>query len=593
MKKRIRYNLGDERGSALVLVLAILMTLTLLGFGVIISTSTNISLSRNYEVATQALNMAEIGVKVGYREFINGGFLRATHTAGNKTQNFKLFKEAATVMTGDDLLETSLDNYTIDEYGNFMWEWDGSQGYDPLFDTDKPHGFKFHIYYTTGNAWVIESDGWFGSIHRRIRAKGEIETMFQFSYFASRDLGEFTRGASQEIRGKVHANGNMYVRPSGATLRVNTDSFTATGIIIRSRDAWGRPDESGACEITKNNQDSGIWVAMDPGSPRGSEGIAFDSLHANWTDKTVGARALWGGVVRDKVPYKSPPPIQNLDPGEYYEDMAVAGGLVIDSTSHSNAWCTQVNVYNYNELRYQTVWNIDVGLLISSGAWPTNNLIYCKVPIRLSNAAEISNKLMIASCRTVYTKGDFNTVNKKGASIMTKHRIYHLSNNWNDATYTPTKSLSTRVAIDTRINAALVDGAPTVDEYNWCDRNNDNHYDYNSGVMYDPISPKTAAGFHKPYSDGNPWANCDDLIENWSSKTLTKFGSVVHLGESNDVMCPNLDNSGITADKLAWVRSTGYNPPTRNYLYDPDLATAAGQPPFTPLIGHITSWEPY
>jgi len=58
-------------------------------------------------------------------------------------------------------------------------------------------------------------------------------------------------------------------------------------------------------------------------------------------------------------------------------------------------------------------------------------------------------------------------------------------------------------------------------------------------------------------------------------------------------MCPNLDNSGLTADQLPWVLKTGYAPPTRNYLYDPDLANPATQPPFTPLIGHVTSWAPF
>ena len=173
---------------------------------------------------------------------------------------------------------------------------------------------------------------------------------------------------------------------------------------------------------------------------------------------------------------------------------------------------------------------------------------------------------------------------------MTKHRIMHLSSVWNDAQSTNSKN---REAADTRVNAALVDGAPTVDEYNWCDRNGDNHYDYNGGIMYDPESPKTAAGYRNPYNSDDPWANCDDLLEKWSGKVLTKFGSVVHLGSSNDIMADNLDNSGIQDDQIAWIRKTGYSPPTRNYLYDPDLATPSGQPPFTPLIGHITSWEPY
>ncbi len=369
MHKRENMNISvrSERGSALVIVLAVLLTLTLLGFGVITSTSTNVSLARNYEVSTQAQNMADAGVRVCYREMINVGFLKTTHTL-----------DMAELQTGDDLLTTSLDNYYIDADGFFVWEWDDSKAYDPMLNTTTKHGYRFRCYYTTDYEFIIECEGWYGPITRRTRAKGQVESMFQFSYFASRDMGEFVRGASQEIRGKVHANGTMYVRPDGSTLRVNTDSFTATGPIVRTRDAWGRPDTSGACEITKDSQDSGTWVAMDPGTPRGSEGIAFDTYHPNWTDKDLGARALWGGVVRDYVPYKSPPPIQNLDPNEYYWDLADDNGTIINASSHSFAWCSRVtNMYNYNEQRYQTVWDIDVGLLAASADWPTNGLVYC------------------------------------------------------------------------------------------------------------------------------------------------------------------------------------------------------------------------
>jgi hypothetical protein len=378
----------------------------------------------------------------------------------------------------------------------------------------------------------------------------------------------------------------MYVRPDGSDLKVNTSSFTATNFIIRSRDAWGRPDASGRCLITKNAEGSGIWVEMQPGSPRGSEGVAFDSYHANWNDKTLGAKALWGGVVRDKVPFKSPPPIQNLDSGGYYDTEADLH--ITNSTHTTKAWATQVSFWNWNEQRNVTVEDINVRNMILAGDWPANGLIYATTPIRLSNADSLANKLMVASSQTIYTKGDFNTRNKKGASLMTKQRVYILSGLWSDPFSTNSKN---RAASNTTINAALVDGAPTVDEYNWVDRDGDHRYDFNNGLIYDDWNHKTATGFNNPVSSSDPWANCDDLLENWGSKTLTKLGSTVHL--NGGVMTPNLDNSGIQADELAWVRKTGYNPPNRVYLYDPDLGTSAGQPPFTPLIGHIKSWEPY
>ncbi|MFC1651108.1 hypothetical protein ACFL2X_06015 [Candidatus Latescibacterota bacterium] len=584
----IRHRDGKDNGFALVLVLVIMMTLTVFSVGVIVSTGTNNALSRNFEKATQAMNMAEIGVKVAYRELINAGYLKTTHT---------LYKAAAETQP-ERLLETTLENYYIDEGdGYYVWDWQEGDA-NPLVDTDLDHGFRFCVYYSTENSFVIESEGWFGTLTKRVRAKGELEGMFQFSYFAARDMGEFVRGSSQEIKGKVHANGDLYIRPSGSTLRINTSSLSATHKIIRSRDAWGRPDGGppGMCEITKNNQDSGIWVAMASGSPAGTEGNAFESLNPDWGDPAVGARALWGGVVRDWVPFKSPPPVKNLDPDGYYD---IQAGLDITDTSDATyAWCTSESMHNFNETITHTVMDIDVAAMIADGDFPANGLIYCDTPTRFYNASDLDgNRLTIASNSTVYTKGDINNINKQGMSIMTKHRIYILSDNWDDNDpdrfNDKDEDDGRPVATNTTVNAALVDGAPTVDEYNWADVDGDHKYDDSNRNIYDNWDNKTSAGFNNPDDSDDPWANTDDLLENWGGQTLTKLGATIHLGGAT--MADNLDNSDVTTanGKLRWVQKTGYNPPTRVYSYDSDLANPATQPPFTPLIGHITSWEPY
>ncbi|MFC1542173.1 hypothetical protein ACFL50_06975, partial [Candidatus Latescibacterota bacterium] len=445
---------SKEEGFALVLVIVIMMTLTVFSVGVIVSTGTNNALSRNFEKATQALNMAEVGAKVAYRELINAGYLKTTHT---------LYKAAPE--TGERLLDTTLQNYYIDADGYYVWEWQEGDAHEPIMDTDQDHGFRFCVYYsTTDNSFVIESEGWFGTIEKRIRAKGELEGMFQFSYFAARDMGEFVRGSSQEIKGKVHANGDLYIRPSGSTLNINSSSVSATQQIIRSRDAWGRPDEGdpGHCFITVNMQDSGNWEEMESGPDPGTEGEAFESANPDWNDPADGARALWGGVVKDWVPYKSPPPVKNLDPGGYYDTSA---DLNIDNTSNGiYAWCTSANVHNFNESITHTVMDIDVAAMIATGTdFPANGLIYCSTPSRFYNASDLGgSRLTIASNSTVYTKGDINTVNKQGMSVMTKHRIYVLSDSWDDTDPDRfngrTEGDGRPVAVSTTVNAALVDG---------------------------------------------------------------------------------------------------------------------------------------
>lgn len=577
---------NGERGFALVLVIVVLMTLMVLGIGMMTSVGTNVALSKNYEMSTQAINMAEIGAKVAYREFINSGFLKSTHDTTS----------SHSPVSSELRLPTTLQNYVIvggnsskDSTGWYQWSWDSSKGYNPLFDTTRPHGFRFRVYYVNNNfTFVIESEGWFGSIHRRTRAKGEVESMFVFAYYAQRDLGEFVDETTQEVRGKVHANGIMYVRPTNADLKVYTSSFTATNFIVRSRDAWGRPDVGGTAKITNNNE-GGLLVEMLPYTPpstlRGSEGLAFDSYNPNWNDRTLGAKALWDGVVRDKVSYKSSPPFQNLEPGGYYETNA---GLKITSLT-SNLWAATVTFWNWNEQRYVTVKDINVRAMIAAGNWPPNGLIYSNTPIRLSNADSLANKLTVASCFSIYTKGNFNTNIKKGASLMTKHRIYHLSGAWDDVNSENSKNLP---ATSTTVNAALVDGAPTVDEYNWVDRDGDHRFDFNSGLIYDDWDHKTAAGFHNPANLNDPCANCEDLLENWAGKTLARKGSIIHMNSA--IMAQNLNNDVIQANELYWVRNMGYIPPLNNsFTYDPDLATPASLPPYTPLIGHIKSWEPF
>ncbi len=932
----------NEKGSALLLVLFLIMTFTVLGVGVMISTYTSSSISKNFEQVTQAKHLSDIGLYIGLREFINSGFLKTTHT-----------EDMNSILTGNERLTTDVENCTIDEEGNYLWEWDEEKDYNPLVDfATQLHGFMYRVYYTSDKVFIIESDGWYGSIHQRNSARGRVESMFEFSYLSAGDLGDFVNGSDYEIRGKVHANGNIYLRPSNSTLNINPLYFNAVGNIIRSRDAWNRPDDTGYGEIQiiQKNQDSEDWVEMEPGDPRGEEGSAFDSYHPDWNSKAEGVMAKWGGIVRDSVPRKYLPPFQNLDPDGYYDRLAQEGGLVIDNTSHYESWCVNItDFYNDNEQRYQALWEIDVKEMIDQGDWPDNGLIYCKVPVRLVNANNLSGNLMLVSCRNVYTSGSFNTgssvgeeggiydvtggtlninpsnssgnefivitsseefdidsmedegsdytytgsasevnimvkaqgrtltingegyelstntrykisgslnvnlynlkagnnwnnakghrwINIRGnyisfdpaldidegdeeegdgilrAAIMTSHRIYHLpgiieeapADNPEDAglldghidvdtsssiapigsgstdghiheyddkydvvgtdyfdllgsklhnittdipdvstkfkliianadlspggrlvinqdydpgdpgsyvqvdTYddtdlaslpvysfdgvsgttkleklglyfninvipngnliptntgdvkknvpgkfgewrngaltiqavqvnadgsdgfTTNTSLSNggvhgvatsgllwestifwhwkgpsyhesdwdpddsyedeedeEMVSDVRINAALVDGAPAVDEYNWVDRDGDHRYDYNNNLIYDDWNEKYSGGFNNPYNSSNPNANTKNLLGNWSGNTLIIYGSIVHLGSNYNFMADNLDNSGISDYQIAWIRSDNNSSANLVNIYNPDLATPSGQPPFTPLIGQI------
>jgi hypothetical protein len=388
---------------------------------------------------------------------------------------------------------------------------------------------------------------------------------------------------NQHIQGKVHANGDMYFRPDGTTLTVDAPSITATGRMIRTTDAWGRDRYSGNTVRIKDRD--GNYVDMVGGAP----GTAMDSENADWTnddpdDGIDGALELWDGIVRDGslgAVRVDPPPLETVQPGGYYDQYAAlrirAGDVQVDAAGNPlSGWLgeavTEKTFYNQSLDMDVTVQELDVALLRSTGNWPANGLIYAEVPIRLINAEELQDDLTIVAAHAIYTKGHFNSVNKRAAAIISAGRIWHLSNAWSDDPATTHADKSSRQAANgtTVINAALVDGIPVVHEANFADLDGD-------GSPDDPGA-------------GDAWANNDQMLESWgSSRTLQKRGSVVHMQFAD--MADDVHNTGILPTEIAWSKHAAYSPPYRDYAYDPAFSGMAGQPPFAPLVSRLYMWQ--
>jgi len=291
----------------------------------------------------------------------------------------------------------------------------------------------------------------------------------------------------------------------------------------------------------------------------------------------------------------SPPVVEAMEAGGHYEQNA---DMVITSTSAGTGISTKT-FYNHAEARSETVKQIDMSAI----SYPADGLvIYAKTPIRLVNAAKLNGKVMIVSNSNIYTIGDFNKVygnltayssstsTKVPAALMTTQRIYHLSSNWSDASNASASSTITTAKDDpiytgddknvVEINAALVDGTPCVDEINYV-------------KTYNGVTNPLYSGTDKP-GGKYCWANSDDLIEAWETKTtysgtaiqptLKKRGSIVHL--ENSVMA-KLDNSNAGPGKAAWTMKTNYTVPIRDYGYDNDFKDANKQPPLTVLTGKV------
>lgn len=577
----------DEKGSVLVISLLLLTLFSLVGGTFLILSNSEGKISTNQEKSAQALYVAESGAHVAYREFAASNFRGRTHNGDGTLATAGLLPISA--MVGQIVRDDASDNGLADERndGYYVWEWNPGDAGQGLTRSGMNERYRFALRPASADAdedeYIIDVTGEVGQFRRRLQIQGFVEPAFSYALYSDGDLSEFVRGVDQTITGKVHANGDMFFRPSGTTLSVDAPSVTATGRIIRTTDAWGRVMTSGNTVRIKDS--AGNWVNMANGNP----GDAMDSLNPDWlnddpADGIDGALELWDGIVKDGqlgAVSVDPPPIETLAPGGFYDSNATlhltTGDIQTDAFGNNiSAWVgsavTEKTFWNQSTDLYETVQEIDVAALMASGNWPANGLLYSDVPIRLVNADELQDDLSIVCNSSVYTMGDFNRVNKRAASIISSGRIFHLSDAWRDDDAYTKGSVGGRQASNgtTTINAAMVDGAPTVNEANFADIDGD-------GSPDDP-------------SAGDGWANSDYMLESWGgSRTLLKRGSICHLQFAD--MADNVQNSGIQPGETPWTKHSAYSPPFRDYGYDPSLAGMSGQPPFAPFVSKLYLWQ--
>jgi len=577
----------NERGSVLLIALLMLTLFSLVGGTFMLLSGSERKIATNQEKAAQALYVAESGAHAAYREFAASNFRGRTHDGDGTMATSSLL--TVSVFGGELVRDDLSDNGLVDERndGWIVWEWNPGDAGQSLTGSGLPESFRFALRPASTasdeDEYVIDVTGHVGQFRRQLRISGYTEPAFSYALYSDGDLSEFVRGVDQHIEGKVHANGNMFLRPSGTTLTIDSPSVTATGQMIRTTDAWGRDMYSGNTVRIKDRD--GNYVEMVGGNP----GTAMDSENSDWTnddatDGIDGATELWGGVVRDGslgAVRIDPPPIETINPGGFYDQRAAlrirSGDTQVDNAGNDvSAWLgdavTETTFYNKSLELDVTVQEIDVDKLISSGNWPANGLVYSEVPIRLINAERLQDDLTIVANHSVYTKGSFNSLNKRAASIISSGRIWHLSNAWSDDPALTHGDRSARQATNgvTEINAAMVDGQPTVNEAPFGDIDGD-------GTPDDPGA-------------GTAWANNDHMLESWgSSRTLKKLGSVVHLQFAD--MADDVNNSTIQPGEIGWTKNSEYSPPYRDYRYDSALSGMSGQPPFAPLVSKLYLWE--
>lgn len=364
--------------------------------------------------------------------------------------------------------------------------------------------------------------------------------VFQFLAYYDGDL-EIQPGPTMVAHGRIHANSDIYIG-AGASLTVDSNYFKTAGSFHRRR--------------KDNGTQMGGTVSINAGSGPVAWDLALESSSSNWVSE---AFTNWGDVVQDGtnngVQPMSVPNVETFAIGGYYNQVAESGGLVIlDGQAFQGGTnitgllpagtITTETIYDGRENLPIVTTKVNIALLNASGHFPANGLMYAARTdctqsqpnaIQLTNGAELQSGLTVVSENPVYIKGDYNTVNKKGAAVICD-AVNLLSNSWNNS--------KTAGTLPTAGNTS----------YNLC---------FVAGNVPTP----NGGG---PYSGG--FENYVRFHENWSGRNCVIRGSFVSLAESQKA-------------RGLWVYGDdNYTAPNRDWDFDPDLNDPSNLPPQTPEV---------
>lgn len=292
---------------------------------------------------------------------------------------------------------------------------------------------------------------------------------------------------------------------------------------------WGAPSGYGTTGQTVMTGQHGVEEAVTPG---------------------IGSLAMYE---------ESPPGSGNMVPGYYHDNAGLSVIVSSDGRSFSaydgggndvtSLVAPAITLTDIADMRQSAGSNdrtraveIDMQVLATTSSFPANGLIYAGHEgmgtgteaggVVLTNGEELPMATTVASPGSVYVQGDYNTIDKKGASVV-GDSVNLLSNAWDGS-----KSAgSLPNASETTYNFAMITGSYESEANR-----------YNGGLENLPR-------FH----------------ENWSGVPCNIRGSFVNI----------YDSQYATGD---WVYGQDrYTAPIRNWDYDPDFNLLENLPPFTPM----------
>ena len=429
--------------------------------------------------------------------------------------------------------------------------------------------------------------------------KSRLVPMFQFVAFYNKDL-EILPGPAMNLSGPIHTNGDLYLN-ANSQLNIS-GQVTTSGVLFRGRkndsscksqpvriiDPVNLIELINPCPGRTEVKESDItayngMVQMNVEQVTVPEPEHLDpdpsQIYFNKADLRLALNLTATGSVDTS---NSPTGVEVRDSSNalisnHTNTLAACGGVIsgnaVDETNtfYNNREGSNIRML---EIDMQGLLDcINVNNILSSGngldddtegglvfhftvEGPNSSAQQSNYGVRIRNGAELQASgagpnvqgITVVSDQAVYISGNYNSVNKIPAAVLTD-AFNVLSNNWNFDDVASSQSLSSRVASTTTINAAVLAGTDTT-----------------GGV-------EGAGGQGGGYNGG--LENYPRFHENWSGRTLNYRGSFVSL------------NNSLHSDGAWSYGSPQYTAPGRNWDYDTDFNNAENLPPLTPRFVYL------
>jgi hypothetical protein len=590
-----------RRGILMVTMIMLIPVALVLIFSLVKEILGDTGMSLMTQRRTKAFYVSQAGLATAFHLWAANNFQGKTHANDGVTP--------IGASDPDQLLLYGLNGYARGSDGWIHWKWRPGDALEQSFTRGEAYeSLRFKVYNVAGAQWNVVCEAEVDGITSLQECGCATEPVFDYTLFDNGDTTDFARAEQHTVKGKIHANGNLFLRPwttpglpplvaaqAPATLTIDAASITSARRVVRTHDFLQNPEPNGGGPVRISSTINSLAATAMEGEYDGpgysGRGNAFDSYHPDWRTTAV---SKYNGTLLDSELGSKKREVasrKSLLPNGYYDQKA---GLHIDSSTAA-AWCSDKSFFNQGVEQPVQVKELDIQAMSAANQLPANGIIYCSVPVRLVNGGILTQKLTVASCATIYTKGDFNgdpdgagPQSSQTAALITTDRVFNLTSSFDDAssstypdpiTSPPVRATDAQTfpgdgPNELHIDAAIVDGAPSVDVRAWANEPGNAHY---SATEFGALGVKLIPG--APGVTQVAYPKCDNFLENLQQVKIHYRGSWVHQRTGK---LANFDNSNLADDPTLtpWMVKAAYLPPqVRSYTQNPDLSDPHREPP--------------